>query len=72
MSAPRYGAALNPSANLILSGGSPQPRWVLVGGDVVVDPGGLVSMDVRAVVEESRELGRDLARRAGIPVPSPV
>jgi 5-methylthioadenosine/S-adenosylhomocysteine deaminase len=69
MAVPRYGAALNPPASLILSGGGPKPNWVLVDGDVVVDPGGLVSVDVGAVVAESRELGRDLAARAGLLMP---
>jgi 5-methylthioadenosine/S-adenosylhomocysteine deaminase len=68
LSAPRYGAALNPPANLILSGGSPQPKWVIVGGEVVVDPGGLVSMDTGEVVAEARERGRELAARAGLEV----
>jgi 5-methylthioadenosine/S-adenosylhomocysteine deaminase len=68
LSAPRYGGALNPPANLILSGGSPQAKWVLVGGEVVVDPGGLVSMDVGEVVAEARELARGLASRAGVNV----
>jgi 5-methylthioadenosine/S-adenosylhomocysteine deaminase len=69
VSAPRYGGALNPPANLILSGGSPIVRWLLVGGNVVVDPGGLTTLDVSEVVEEARDLARDLARRAGLRVP---
>jgi 5-methylthioadenosine/S-adenosylhomocysteine deaminase len=68
LSAPRYGAALNPPANLILSGGSPQPKWVLVAGDIVVDPSGLLSMAVGDVVAEARELGHELAGRAGLTV----
>ena len=66
LSAPRYGGALNPPVNLILSGGGPDVRWVLVDGQVVVDPTGLVTMDVAEVVEESRELAHQLATRANL------
>lgn len=64
LSAPRYGGALNPPANLVLSGGGPDVRWVLVNGQVVVDPTGLVTLDVAEVVEESRDLAHHLATRA--------
>jgi 5-methylthioadenosine/S-adenosylhomocysteine deaminase len=66
LSCPRYGPALNPPANLILSGGGPQPKWVLVAGDIVVDPSGLLPMSVGDVVDEARELGRELAKRADL------
>ena len=66
LSAPRYGGALNPPVNLVLSGGGPDVRWVLVNGQVVVDPAGLVTLDVTEVVEESRDLAHHLATRANL------
>lgn len=66
LSAPHYGGALNPPANLILSGSSRRVKWVLVNGDIVVDPSGITTFDVLETVRESRELAHDLAHRAGL------
>jgi 5-methylthioadenosine/S-adenosylhomocysteine deaminase len=65
---PEFGPALNPAVNAILSGGGHRARFVLVNGRVVVDAGKLLTLDTSLVLEESREAGRRLARRAGLPV----
>ena len=39
---------------------------MLVNGQVVVDPAGLVTLDVTEVVEESRDLAHRLATRANL------
>ena len=62
------GGALNPAANLILSGGGHDARFVLVNGEIVVDPGGVRTLDVERVVSDARVSARDLARRAGLAI----
>lgn len=59
------GGALNPPVNLVLSG-SHTARFVIVNGEVVVDPSGVRTMDVDRVVSDARQSARDLARRAGL------
>jgi 5-methylthioadenosine/S-adenosylhomocysteine deaminase len=66
ISAARYGGALNPPVNLILCGGGSDVRSVLVDGEIVVENGRLLTMDVDEVVTECRVLAHDLAGRAGI------
>ncbi|CAM5187755.1 Cytosine/adenosine deaminase-related metal-dependent hydrolase OS=Castellaniella defragrans OX=75697 GN=HNR28_003538 PE=3 SV=1 [Castellaniella defragrans] len=64
LSAPHYGGALNPPANLILSGSTRRVKWVIVNGDIVVDPSGITTFDVSDTVREARGLAHDLAHRA--------
>jgi 5-methylthioadenosine/S-adenosylhomocysteine deaminase len=63
---PRYGGALNPTVNLVLSGGQREARTVMVRGEIVKDAGGVRTVDVGAALRESRELARELADRAGL------
>lgn len=65
--ASKFGGALNPAVNLVLSGGGHEARTVMVNGEIVKDPGGFRSIDVDEVVAEGREAARSLARRAGLP-----
>ena len=65
---PEFGGALRPAVNLILSGSGHEARFVMVNGMVVKDTGGLRTMDVDKVVRQSRDLARDLADRAGLPL----
>jgi 5-methylthioadenosine/S-adenosylhomocysteine deaminase len=65
---PRYGGALNPPANLVLSGGQREARTVMVRGEIVKDAGGLRTIDVPEALRESRERARELVARAGLRV----
>lgn len=68
MRSAEIGGALNPPVNLILSGGGHDARLVVVNGEIVVDQGGVRTMDVDQVVSDARESARDLARRAALAV----
>ncbi len=62
---PHYGARLDPDRVWLTAGSGRDVRWVLVGGDVLVSPGGLETMDLAQVTAEAREHGRQLWRRMG-------
>ena len=54
---------LDPDRVWLTAGSGRDVRWVLVGGDVVVSPGGLETLDLAQVTAEAREHGRQLWRR---------
>lgn len=66
MRSAEFGGALNPPVNLILSGGGHDACLVVVNGEIVVDQGGLRTLDSTRIVADARESARDLARRAGL------
>lgn len=63
---PRFGAALNPLVNLVLSGSGHDATLVMVDGRILKHQGRLLSVDVAEVLRDSYEVARALVARAGI------